>query len=54
MVMEGITIKAIKLMLFVLILGMLVASGAGVNAGLKVLNASGIIVLIPINIYAHP
>jgi len=26
----------------------------GVNAGLKVLNASGIIVLIPINIYAHP
>jgi hypothetical protein len=28
MVMEGITIKAIKLMLFVLILGMLVASGA--------------------------
>jgi len=29
MVMEGITIKAIKLMLSVLILGMLVASGAG-------------------------
>jgi len=25
-----------------------------VNAGLKVLNASGIIVLSPINIYAHP
>jgi len=26
----------------------------GVNAGLKVLNASGTIVLSPINIYAHP
>jgi len=31
-----------------------VSLSAVVNAGLKVLNASGIIVLIPINIYAHP